>query len=208
MKKSIGYRVSCVEYKANYFLPVFEMCKNTRYPIPDTRYSTRGFTLMETLVGMTVLIIAVTGTLSIISRNVSSAAIAKESITAFYLAQEAVEFVRGVRDNNAISGGGNWLLGLDDCRGGNKCAVDVNAEFESDRVLSCVIECPKLLLNTGTGVYGYGSGVDTVETVFTREVRLQDIAPDREERIDVTVKWQQGFVAREFTLSGTIFNWR
>src|SRR3989338_6474367 len=74
----------------------------TSYKLQTTSFQ-RGFSLVEVLVGSAVLIIAVTGTLSIISRNVSSAAIAEERVTAFYLAQEALEFVRSVRDNNAIA---------------------------------------------------------------------------------------------------------
>ena len=106
----------------------------TLYPKPYTLNPQRGFSLVEVLVGASVLIISVTGTLSIIARNVSSAAIAAERVTAFYLAQEALEYVRGVRDNNAITGAsGGWLDGLDgagdspDCFSLNGCVIDVNA---------------------------------------------------------------------------------
>ena len=183
-----------------------------QYSIFNIQYSSQsksaGFTLVETLVGMTVLIIAVTGTLSIISRNVSSAAIAKESVTAFYLAQEAIEYVRGVRDNNAISPGEvYWLAGLGDCIG-QKCTIDVNEGSLGDQVDGCAGGCSALYLDPDTGLYTQDTSGDNVETIFTREVELVEIASDREERIDVTVKWMQGSVERSFTLSGTIFHWR
>ena len=57
----------------------------TLYPKPYTLNPQRGFSLVEVLVGASVLIISVTGTLSIIARNVSSAAIAAERGAAVFL---------------------------------------------------------------------------------------------------------------------------
>ena len=161
-----------------------------------------GFSLVEVLVAAAVLIIAVTGTLSIISRNVSSAAIAEERVVAYYLAQEAIEFVRSVRDNNVIANPRRpWLDGLDDCVG-QACSIDVNDSAAP--VNFCPGgECP-LLLNPD-GVYNRSNGE---QTIFSRTVILDEIRDEQEVRIDVTVNWVHGLQDHGFTLSGHIFNWR
>ncbi len=192
----------------------------SRTAFAHSRWSgSSGFSLVEVLVGSAVLIIAVTGTLSIISRNVSSAAIAAERVTAFYLAQEALEYVRGVRDNNAITGApGGWLDGLDgnngpDCVDNNPCFIDVNASLSDKMSASSAnpntetcgtVDCPVLRLDSSSGIYNHRRGDNTV---FTREMTIQTISSD-EVQVNATVSWPQGLVERSFTISGHLFNWR
>ncbi|MBI2049270.1 MAG: hypothetical protein HYT29_02455 [Parcubacteria group bacterium] len=169
---------------------MYDLRFNSKFKIQNSKFQRKsgGFSLVEVLVGASVLIISVTGTLSIIARNVSSAAIAAERVTAFYLAQEALEYVRGVRDNNAITGN-SWLNDpVSDCAG-----TIANPA------------CNPLLLRESDGVYNYDSGTPTV---FTREVVIKDIAAGEEVRVNATVKWPQGLVTRSFTISGHLFNWR
>ena len=61
--------------------------------------STKGFTLIETLVAIAILTLSVAGPLLIASRALISAQIAQEQLTASYLAQEGVEYVRLMRDD-------------------------------------------------------------------------------------------------------------
>lgn len=59
-----------------------------------------GFTLIESLVAITILVMAVTGPLTLASKGLTYASYAKDEITAFYLAREAVDAVRNIRDAN------------------------------------------------------------------------------------------------------------
>ncbi len=190
---------------------MYDLRFNSKFKIQNSKFQRKsgGFSLVEVLVGASVLIISVTGTLSIIARNVSSAAIAAERVTAFYLAQEALEYVRGVRDNNAITGN-SWLNGLEVCMEteGSPCMIDVNAAAAPVSDCAGTIAnpaCNPLLLRESDGVYNYDSGTPTV---FTREVVIKDIAAGEEVRVNATVKWPQGLVTRSFTISGHLFNWR
>ncbi len=61
--------------------------------------NTRGFTLVETLVAITLVIIAVTAPLYAASHSMTVAESAHLKITASYLAQEAIEYVHRMRDN-------------------------------------------------------------------------------------------------------------
>jgi prepilin-type N-terminal cleavage/methylation domain-containing protein len=62
----------------------------------------RGFTLVETLVAVLLLTVAIAGPLTIISKSLITALVAKDQVTAFFLAQDAVEYVRFVRDTNKL----------------------------------------------------------------------------------------------------------
>ncbi len=76
----------------------------------------KGFTIIETLVAISILAIALTGPLSIISQALRNSFYARDQVTAFYLAQEAIEYLRNQRDNNALKdppeAADDWLAGV------------------------------------------------------------------------------------------------
>src|SRR3989344_3852661 len=87
----------------------------------------RGFTLIETLIAVLLLSVAITGPLTIASKGLTATLVAKDQFIAFYLAQDAVEYVRYVRDSNclaAVGGAGGcaasaWLANLGGSWGGS-----------------------------------------------------------------------------------------
>jgi type II secretory pathway pseudopilin PulG len=75
------------------------------------------FTLIETLVAISILTIAITGPLAIIAQALRSSYFARDQITAYYLAQEAIEYIRNQRDMNGLKGvdapaSEEWLDGV------------------------------------------------------------------------------------------------
>jgi len=73
---------------------------------------------METLIAVFVLLLAITGPFMIAQKGLQAGLISKDQITAFYLAQDAIEYIRYARDTNcwwpARAGGcpaGQWLAG-------------------------------------------------------------------------------------------------
>jgi prepilin-type N-terminal cleavage/methylation domain-containing protein len=67
----------------------------------------KGFTLLETLIAIFVMAVAFTSLLSLMTTTMFSARYANNEITATYLAQEAVDYIRNDRDTTAFQGG-NW----------------------------------------------------------------------------------------------------
>ena len=65
--------------------------------------SERGLTLVETLVAISILTIAVVGPLGIIAQALHTSYYTRDQMTAYYLAQEAIEYVRNIRDNQSIA---------------------------------------------------------------------------------------------------------
>ncbi|MBP6924164.1 MAG: type II secretion system protein [Candidatus Pacebacteria bacterium] len=61
--------------------------------------SQSGFTLVETLVAITILLIVMIGPMTISSQTAKSSTFASEQVTAFFLAQEGVELAQKARDD-------------------------------------------------------------------------------------------------------------
>ncbi|MCX6787230.1 MAG: prepilin-type N-terminal cleavage/methylation domain-containing protein, partial [Candidatus Kaiserbacteria bacterium] len=59
----------------------------------------RGFTLIETMVAITILTLAVSGTFFTANSSMVASSIARDQLTASYFAQEGIELVRQARDN-------------------------------------------------------------------------------------------------------------
>lgn len=162
--------------------------------------TTSGFTLIETLVAITILLVALAGPLTIAQRGLTSALFARDQITAFYLAQEAVEYVRNVRDENILQGQ-NWLQGLNLCRNGSPCYIDV----PNDQVSNCGGgTCPRIKFDESTGFYEYQDGTDSR---FTRTVEITTVNSN-EVAVEVTIDWRSGTISNDFSIRENLLNWQ
>jgi len=173
----------------------------------------RGFTLIETLVAISLLSIAIVAPMSLTSQSLSAAYYARDQITAFNLAQEGLESVRAIRDAQI----------LEISRTANAEGVDlfgpipVNQNFTID---SRVTNAPQAMhvcpstgcppLQTDGELYGYD--VDTVNwitTNFTRTLRASYVGSSHDEiRIAVTVSWPTvSRQIRTFTIYENLYRW-
>lgn len=66
------------------------------------RQKAHGFTLVETLVAITVLLVAIVGPMTIAAQGLQASFFAREQATAIFLAQEAIESIQSLRDEDAI----------------------------------------------------------------------------------------------------------
>lgn len=180
-----------------------------------TPQQNRGFTLVEAMVAISILSLAITGPMIIAQKGIGSAIYARDQITASYLAQEAVEYVRNVRDTNRINGT-SWLspfteLSCLETGLGEKCQIDARyADFTAAGAIQACSggTCPRLSYDTVNRLYGYGSGSDWRQTPFTRTIVLDNRASSKELKISVTVSWNTTLFAptRTFTVQEYILN--
>ena len=169
----------------------------------------KGFTIVESLVAIVILVLAITGTISAIQTGISSYIFSKDQIIAFYLAQEGFEQIRNIRDENGLQGQ-NWLTGIsanssDPCFFGNACTVD---PVNSNATIICSGgpgNCPLIKQDVTTGFFGYNSL--WVDTVFRREIVLTQINAN-DISITVTVNWSKGTVNRQFKAKENLLNWQ
>lgn len=175
--------------------------KNTkRYTSSKAR---KGFTLIETLVAIAVLTISIIGPFTIASKGMTSAIFARDQITAFYLAQESVEYIRNIRDENNLNDN-NWLTGLDNCIGNNICTIDINEDNINNIIKKCISDsCPVLKYDENTNFYNYSTGNNSP---FTRKTNIK-VINNKEVAITTTLSWSTGKLSKTFKVKEHIFDW-
>jgi type II secretory pathway pseudopilin PulG len=187
------------------------MCRETHnIDNETTKRVDGGFTLVETVVAVLILMVALVGPIGLAQRSLQSAFQAGDKIIAAYLAQDAIEFVKNVRDTNVIDESREWLDGLDDCLL-DDCRVDTTSvPITAPEGAICsvaVIPCDNTTItyNQTTGQYGHQVGAEWQSTKFSRVVRLIYVGPS-EVRAEATVSWPTPFGTESISVNQNIFN--
>lgn len=163
----------------------------------------KGFTLVETLVAVTILVIAVVGPLYAVHRSLVASYTARDSLTAVALAQEGLEYVRSVRDSNYLTTGqSNWLYGLSYCQTANGCAIDPSASAAS-QTQPYSASTAVLRLDAS---YRYRLNSGTV-TRFTRRVVITTVSVTEVE-VTTTVFWSTLRIPYTVTVTEHLYNWQ
>ncbi len=182
-----------------------------------------GFTLIETLVAITILLVAIAGPLAIIAKNISYSAYARDQVTASYLAQEAIEVLRRIRDNDALANPGStpWAppsfapcINNDGANPLVSCFVDAKTDTVVPVTTSpCTLAtCPITFDSSSvSGLYQNSvppaSGPTITNTKFTRTVtitRAPSPSNDRELHVDVKLAWNSQGVSKTYDLLGVL----
>lgn len=168
----------------------------------------KGFTIIESLVAIAILVAAVIGAMSAVQSGLSSYTFSKDQITAFYLAQEGFEQLRNIRDENHLNGV-DWLTGIasnsnDPCYFGQACTV---SPVETSVATRCPApgSCPVLRQDPTDGFYGYNSAWPLSK--FRREIQLSSVSAT-EIAATVSVYWSKGLINRQFKVKENILNWQ
>lgn len=195
-----------------------------------------GFTIIETLVAISILVISITGPMVIVSQSLKSAYYARDQITVFYLAQEAIEYIRNVRDTNDFNGATDWLDGIAaNSTAGGACALNQYGSNDNTcgltrtaggySLASCSqtgATCDPLNYNPSTGVYGgMPSGAGNPPSAFTRTIYIMNV-PKRDSSgnadssysqvyevlVKVVVTWTSSVGKKNtFVLTEALTNW-
>lgn len=167
--------------------------------------TSKAFTLIETLVAISLLTIAIVTPMSLASQSLSTAYYARDQIAAFHFAQEAIEAVRSVRDghilDNALTGAQSDLLA------GIPIGTPFIIDTRDNSIESCAAACKPL--ETDGSLYGYGDGGSSwIATRYTRTVLATYVEEPDEIRVSVTVEWKTtGGRTRSFTISENLYRW-
>src|SRR3989344_2191388 len=133
-----------------------------------------GFTLIE-LVASLIVLIAILQTFLLISANVNSSSMLRDSLIASNLVQEGIEVVRNIRDRDSFLGNsfgaslpnGSWRV-----QWNSTSLLDLSGD-------------PSLKKDSASKFFSYDSGSDTI---FRRTISISAISAN-EIRVISTVRW-------------------
>ncbi|MCX6757404.1 MAG: prepilin-type N-terminal cleavage/methylation domain-containing protein [Candidatus Nomurabacteria bacterium] len=176
--------------------------------------NSKGFTLVEVLVAISIFTFSVLALLVILSQGISSTNSAKQKIIGTYLAQEGIEYVRNARDNYMLfSINGTWSdftsTKIIPCFLIDGCSFDDTITTPSLVVFSpCVSsgsaenQC-ELYVNSN-GKYHYINNGDS-DSGFNRSITA--VINGDELTITSKVTWLQGSGAQSVSFTENLFNW-
>lgn len=164
-----------------------------------------GFTLIETLVAISILMIAVASPLTIAQKGLASAIYAKDQIIASYLAQDAIEYIINASGQN-VANKSSWLDVIKD-RCGTVCSIssDENDFTSSTAIVNCGGSCPVLKYDISSHKYNR-TGSD--DSLFTRSVVVSETVANVEALITVTMSWKDKNTDRILNFYTRMYNWR
>lgn len=132
--------------------------KNKYYCLPAGR---QGFSLIETLISVFLITVGLLATVALISKSMMESMDSRNQLIAGELAQEGIELVRNIRDNNWVTAGNTSFTGIST---GTNGRIDKDSNLETTGV--------KILYNTG--VFYVHSAVGTTQTKFRRRLMVVD----------------------------------
>lgn len=158
----------------------------------------KGFTLIEVMVSVAIITLVSIGVIFGITLNLNTASRIKNSLIAANLAQEGLEIVRNIRDNDWHSGGPSNF-------GSSLSAGTYLVEWNS---LNLMPFSDTFLKKDANGFYNYTSGENTI---FKRKIIIEDSTqnPSSVEKIaKVEVSWQEKGMSKKIQAELHLFNWK
>ncbi len=153
-----------------------------------------GFTMIEVMVAVFIIAIGVLASYTVIQGFIYSAHQSALRLEASYLAQEGIEIVNNIRNENWVNQR-DWRAGLP--------AGNWEADYTSHSLLSQYSDNDFLSISNN-GFYGYGH---SRKIPFQRKI---SISYDNNDKMDVAVSvyWQyQGKTKGPFVVKEILYNW-
>ncbi len=162
-----------------------------------------GFTIVEIIIAISILSFGIVSVYSVFSGIVILTYNISLRFTAAYLAQEGVEIVRNIRDNNFINMVSNpnlkWSAGLI----GSPCNTGCQADYKTQTLNQ--YNNTFLGLNNG-GFYSYDTGA--TPTMFKRKIIISPVlGTGNALNVAVVVIWKYAGQTFTFKAEEYLYNW-
>ncbi len=193
----------------------------------NTLQKNAGFTIVETLISITLFSIAITGVITVAAKGGVNSIALKNRVIATYLADEGIELMRGMRDTEVLRNSSEtdgWLRFTADAI--TKCAstpCDIDGadsahptspifpQFDNFITSGAVTVSGvtgtyyPLYYDSMTGFYG-NLYVPNGATPFYRALSVTSLSTD-ELQVTSTVVWKEGTSIQSLTQTESIYNW-
>jgi len=169
------------------------MQKDTKHKIKDRK---KGFTLMEVLVSIAVILSALVGAIALISFTISGISANESKIIAAGLAQEGLEIVRNIRDSNWLAGrtGIDWVQGIPE-------EFNQRVQYDSSVFLG---SGDSQLYKDANDFYSHNNS--GTPTLFYRTIDVQYLEADVI-KVVCTINWQDKKRSRSIVIETRLYNW-
>ncbi len=157
------------------------------------RQNMAGFTLLETVVAIGIVVVGLASALALLSSSVSAVAVVRQRIAAANLVQEGIEVTRNIRDTNWLKGF-PWNQGL------------ANGDYQVEWSSSALVPYGDtfLLFDSTSNLYNYTTGNPTE---FKRRIKITNLSAI-EMMVEVTVTWDNRGRALTVAAEDHLFDWK
>ncbi len=171
--------------------------------------SSRGFTLIEIIIAVSILLFGVVLVYSAFSSMTALTYGVSSRFTAVYLASEGLEIVRNLRDNNFIAmasdpsnAGITWSLGL----AGNPCDRGCIASYKTINTGQLALYDGEFLGLNAQGFYDYDA--NSTPTIFKRKITISPVEGTSDIlKVNVVVLWSYNNQDFNFQADEYLYNW-
>ncbi|MCD4694110.1 prepilin-type N-terminal cleavage/methylation domain-containing protein [bacterium] len=162
----------------------------------------KGFTLLEIAVSIFIVSLGVLGILGLINYSMQAEIVSRNELVASQLAQEGLELVRNIRDNNWLNSV-DWTDGIIDY---NTYTIDYNKNIVT---VSNIEEDDAKLFLDSDGFYFHGGATSTN---FSRLITIKDEdtanTPPEYFTVESNVLWRDQKGTHEYKAETKLYNWR
>ncbi len=166
-----------------------------------------GFSIMEATVALSIITFGMLGILSLVTQNVKADMVSKNFLVASMLAQEGLELVRNLRDENWQRSGSSWD---DDLVWDGTYLIDHYGRSDIDDSVDSIgsaspDEAARLYIDPLNLYSHFGSGTTTP---FFRLISVVESGTNDMISASSTVRWQDSTGWHDYVAETKLYDWR
>jgi len=198
------------------------MKNSQKYFHRNNRQGQSGFSLFETLVAIFILMLAIAGAMSLTQKSLSASYYARDQVIASFLAQDAIEYIRNIRDKayNITQGQHTpelWGTYFGTYWPGSGASSSFKIDTTADPTTNPVnafsgdgstCQTTNLIFHSSTGIYNHDDTDGSPPSRFYRCVTMTSNAAGNEVLLDVVVGWKTGsFPSQSIEVKDILMDW-
>ncbi len=162
-----------------------------------------GFTILETIIAFFIITIGMVGVLTLVVQNVQVQYINKNVLIASHLAQEGLELVRNVRDNNWLTPGHGWTQ---DIVGDGTYTIDYRGRMNINNTANDINDAGAKLYIDSNGFYSHEATAEA--TNFYRLITVVDNSGNGYLDVECKIRWLEKAQNYDYTAKTLLYDWR